>query len=188
MSIISWQLLEKSTLPGCWGSYWGFSIFFFLWKNNKANLHLGNSDHNGSLLLLPAPSFHFLAQKELRSSSAFFPPRILLFREKQDLTSSFRIPKPQGSCLHCTFQLWKGRKELITPFLSGLYPPLCQMRWKKTTDSPISHCLTMSLVMLAGARKVVTFLPLYQLDYLWSQCHSQHVQPLYLASRFHNGG
>lgn len=68
MSMISCQLLEKSTLPECLGSYLGFSMFFFLLKNNRAGSHFRGGGGHGSSLLLPT-SFCFLAQKNFWAQS-----------------------------------------------------------------------------------------------------------------------
>lgn len=65
VSMISRQLLEKSTALEHLGSYLGFPVFFLLLKNNKAGPYLGGSGDHRASLLFPA-SFCCFAQKELQ--------------------------------------------------------------------------------------------------------------------------
>lgn len=127
MSMVSCQLLEKSTLPECLGSYLGFPVFFFLLKNNKASSHLrgGGGISSPHLILL-------LCLKRTYGLTSIFPEEVIISREMRShlkfLDRKKKNPKTQGFCLSSTSQ-WQleGNETLITFFLSGLCPPLCHM-------------------------------------------------------------
>lgn len=163
--MISCQLLEKSTVPECVGSYLGFPMFFFLLKNNKAGSHFWGSGGHGSSLLLPT-SFCCFAQKELRGSQAFS-----LKRSSFQMSLHLKVlgKKIQGSCLSSTSQ-WQlsGNETLMTPFLSAL-PTLVSdgiRRKEGSAGSPVYHPSFMPPTVLAAAKEVVRFLPLRWLGHL----------------------